>query len=206
MKKGLLSVLLCGAALFCLLACLGFGEKYGQEKAGLLAGNELARYLEQIGNPAEEVKESLALADSQIAETGFLGASWRLSETREIEGELFSQELFFETDPSNVLQAYRFVLEPDPLYDEEKIKELTAEIALKAVELYGKPVPYFNEGSSILDNKGNLEPELGRRGWEMWRLPENTVMRLQMFISEQGQYICLEYRTQEGIQIKWEST
>lgn len=206
MKNRLISLLLCVAVLLCLPGCLGGGEKYGQEKVGLLAGNELALYLEQMGNPPGEIKETLALTDGQIADIGFRETSWHLSEAREIEGEAFSQELLFEADPPNVLWAYRFVLEPDPLYDVEKIKELTAEIALKAAELYGRPVPYFNRESSILDDKGNLEPEIGERGWEMWRLPGNTVMRLQMFISEQGQYICLEYRTQEGVHIEWKET
>lgn len=190
-------------------------EDLPKEKTGLLAGDELTLYLDLIGKTAEEVMEGLSLTDEQIVDTGSRGMDWSVSETREIEGEAFTQKLLFETpDQPQVLYGYQYALAPDPLYDEEKIRDLAAAIALKATEYYGNPITYPDASNRIFDDDGNLTDMQisfnaeGNRitNWdvrEVWNLSEDEALVMKVSVSAEWQYIWLDYRTKNGLHLEY---
>ncbi|MCI9456166.1 MAG: hypothetical protein HFE44_04195 [Oscillospiraceae bacterium] len=206
MKNRLISLLLCAAVLLCLSGC----KQEEPQKTGLLTGDELAFYLDQIGKPSEEVMESLSLTEEQIVEKSDQETGWLVSETREIEGEPFTQKLLFESPNSpQILYGYQYTLAPDPLYDEEKMKELTIAIALKATELYGDPITYPNGSNRLFHEDGTPKREKKIafiKTWdirEVWEISENEALVLRASLSDEWQYIWLDYRIKNGLHLEY---
>ncbi len=206
MKNRLISLLLCAAVLLCLSGC----KQEEPQKTGLLTGDELAFYLDQIGKPSEEVMESLSLTEEQIVEKSDQETGWLVSETREIEGEPFTQKLLFESPNSpQILYGYQYTLAPDPLYDEEKMKELTIAIALKATELYGDPITYPNGSNRLFHEDGTPKREKKIafiKTWdirEVWEISENEALVLRASLSDGWQYIWLDYRIKDGLHLEY---
>ena len=206
MKNRLISLLLCAAVLLCLSGC----KQEEPQKTGLLTGDELAFYLDQIGKPSEEVMESLSLTEEQIVEKSDQETGWLVSETREIEGEPFTQKLLFESPNSpQILYGYQYTLAPDPLYDEEKMKELTIAIALKATELYGDPITYPNGSNRLFYEDGTPKREKKIafiKTWdirEVWEISENEALVLRASLSDEWQYIWLDYRIKNGLHLEY---
>ena len=206
MKNRLISLLLCAAVLLCLSGC----KQEEPQKTGLLTGDELAFYLDQIGKPSEEVMESLSLTEEQIVEKSDQETGWLVSETREIEGEPFTQKLLFESPNSpQILYGYQYTLAPDPLYDEEKMKELTIAIALKATELYGDPITYPNGSNRLFHEDGTPKREKKIafiKTWdirEVWEISENEALVLRASLSDEWQYIWLDYRIKNGLHLAY---
>ena len=206
MKNRLISLLLCAAVLLCLSGC----KQEEPQKTGLLTGDELAFYLDQIGKPSEEVMESLSLTEEQIVEKSDQETGWLVSETREIEGEPFTQKLLFESPNSpQILYGYQYTLAPDPLYDEEKMKELTIAIALKATELYGDPITYPNGSNRLFHEDGTPKREKKIafiKTWdirEVWEISENEALVLRASLSDEWQYIWLDYRIKNGRHLEY---
>ena len=207
MKNRLISLLLCVTVLLCLLGC-----KQGKSKEtnGLLTGDELAFYLAQIGKTSEEVLETLSLTEEQIVEKSDQETGWLVSETREIEGEPFTQKLLFESPNSpQILYGYQYTLAPDPLYDEEKMKELTIAIVLKATELYGDPITYPNGSNRLFHEDGTPKREKKIafiKTWdirEVWEISENEALVLRASLSDEWQYIWLDYRIKNGLHLEY---
>ncbi len=206
MKNRRISLLLCAAVLLCLSGC----KQEEPQKTGLLTGDELAFYLDQIGKPSEEVMESLSLTEEQIVEKSDQETGWLVSETREIEGEPFTQKLLFESPNSpQILYGYQYTLAPDPLYDEEKMKELTIAIALKATELYGDPITYPNGSNRLFHEDGTPKREKKIafiKTWdirEVWEISENEALVLRASLSDEWQYIWLDYRIKNGLHLEY---
>ena len=206
MKNRLISLLLCAAVLLCLPGC----KQEEPQKTGLLTGDELAFYLDQIGKPSEEVMESLSLTEEQIVEKSDLETGWLVSETREIEGEPFTQKLLFESPNSpQILYGYQYTLAPDPLYDEEKMKELTIAIGLKATELYGDPITYPGISNRLFHEDGTPKREKKIaffKTWdirEVWEISENEALVLKASLSDEWQYIWLDYRIKDGLHLEY---
>ncbi len=206
MKNRLISLLLCAAVLLCLSGC----KQEEPQKTGLLTGDELAFYLDQIGKPSEEVMESLSLTEEQIVEKSDQETGWLVSETREIEGEPFTQKLLFESPNSpQILYGYQYTLAPDPLYDEEKMKELTIAIVLKATELYGDPITYPNGSNRLFHEDGTPKREKKIafiKTWdirEVWEISENEALVLRASLSDEWQYIWLDYRIKNGLHLEY---
>ncbi len=207
MKNRLISLLLCVTVLLCLLGC-----KQGKSKEtnGLLTGDELAFYLAQIGKTSEEVLETLSLTEEQIVEKSDQETGWLVSETREIEGEPFTQKLLFESPNSpQILYGYQYTLAPDPLYDEEKMKELTIAIVLKATELYGDPITYPNGSNRLFYEDGTPKREkkiVFIKAWdirEVWEISKNEALVLRASLSDEWQYIWLDYRIKNGLHLEY---
>ena len=210
MKSRLISLLLCIVLLLCLPGCKQAADGEGQPETGLLAGDELDMYLGLIGKPSDEVLERLFLTEDQIVEKRDSDTGWRISETREIEGEAFTQELLFEApDQPQILYGYQYTFAPNPLYDEDKMKELTTAIALKATELYGDPITYPNISNRLFDEDGNPKEEKKTdfiKGWdirEVWEISENEALVLMASLSDEWQYIWLTYRIKEGLHLEY---
>ena len=206
MKKGLLSVILCAAVLLCLPGC----KQEEPQKTDLLTGDELAFYLDQIGKTPEKVLDALSLTEEQIVEKSDQETGWLVSGTREIEGEPFTQKLLFESPNSpQILYGYQYTLAPDPLYDEEKMKELTIAIALKATELYGDPITYPGISNRLFDEDGTPKREKKIafiKTWdirEVWEISENEALVLQASLSDEWQYIWLDYRIKDGLHLEY---
>lgn len=206
MKNILISLLLYGAVLLCLPGC----KQEAKEKTGLLTGGELAFYLDQIGKTPDEILEALSLTEEQIVEKSDQKTGWLVSETREIEGEPFTQKLLFETpNHPQILYGYQYTFAPNPLYDEEKMKELTIAIALKATELYGDPITYPNGSNRLFYEDGTPKREKKIafiKVWdirEVWEISENEALVLQASLSDEWQYIWLDYRVKDGLHLEY---
>ena len=170
-----------------------------ENATGLLEGNDLRQILKQIGRPKAKVFETFSLTEDQLTDMDS-GREWLLPTTREIEGEEFTQELLFDNhDPYNLL-IFRCTFHPEE-YDEDEFRELAVSIALKAAELYGKPLHY--EGHNLLDDEGNRAKELGRMGdfIEIWELSKDEALRMQ--VNMNFRYIWLNYRVQNGMYLEY---
>ena len=127
-----------------------------------------------------------------------------------MEGEPFTQKLLFESPNSpQILYGYQYTLAPDPLYDEEKMKELTIAIALKATELYGDPITYPNGSNRLFHEDGTPKREKKIafiKTWdirEVWEISENEALVLRASLSDEWQYIWLDYRIKNGLHLEY---
>ena len=193
MKKLIAICIICSLIFFTLTGCAPKIDLINENAAGLLEGKELDLYLEQIGKPMDEVFEAFSLTEDQMTDT-FHGVTWLLPTTREIEGEAFSQELFFERSEPNNLYSYRYTFHPEE-YDEDEFRELAVSIALNAVELHGDSL--HADGLNLFNNAGNVIKNRNDTYIETWELSENEALRFHADIKHR--YIWLDYRVQTGL-------
>jgi hypothetical protein len=89
------------------------------------------------------------------------------------------------------------------------MKELTIAIALKATELYGDPITYPNGSNRLFYEDGTPKREKKIafiKVWdirEVWEISENEALVLKASLSDEWQYIWLDYRIKDGLHLEY---